>query len=165
MGLRREVDREMQALLGAPMPATVQAANGNGLQLRIEFNQVDVLGCAVSELALFVPSLQNAAFDVLKQWATDLSQKITYLLENIGPLEFDPQAGQVLIRSSPPDQLANGAQYYEIVLSSNGTGTFILRRYRSTKGQPGRDPVDMHLTHEVILKLVDDLVATIPAKP
>lgn len=165
MGLRQDVDLKLKALVGSAMPATLQAADPTGVEVRLELSQVDPLGCALTELALFVPALQNAAFDALRQWATGLSQKITYLLESLGPLEFDPQAGTVLIRSTPPDQLASGTQYYEIMLSSQGAGTFKLRRYRSTKGQPGRDGVDMLLTHEVILKLVDDLIATIPSKP
>jgi hypothetical protein len=165
MGLRQDVEAELLRLMGSPMPCTLTAREPSGLELRLELNKVDQLGCALAELALFVPALQGAAFDVLKQWSQSLSQKITYLLESLGPLEFDPQAGTVLIRSTPPDQLANGTRYYEIMLSSQGAGTFSLRRYRSTKGQPGRDPVDLLLTQEVILKLVDDLINTIPSNP
>ena len=120
------------------------------------------MSCSVAQIDLYVPSLQNAAFDALKQWADDLSRRITYLLEQIAPLEYDPSGGQVLIRSDPPDQLADGAQFYEIVLSSQAGGNFRLRRYRSVKGQPGRDPVDLTVTHEVLLKLADDLAATVP---
>src|SRR5688572_30693597 len=88
MGLRQDVDNKLKSLAGSSMPATLRAADPTGIELRLEFNQVDPLGCALSELALFVPALQNAAFDVLKQWATSLSRKITYLLESLGPLEF-----------------------------------------------------------------------------
>lgn len=105
---------------------------------------------------------RTPAFDALKKWAENLSQRINYLLENIGPLEYDPTAGQVLIRSTPPDQLPDGTQYYEIVLSSQSGGNFSLRRYKSVKGQPGRDAVEITITHEVLLKLADDLVDTVP---
>lgn len=165
MGLRQDVDAELKRATGGVMPCTVNAADTTGISLRLELNQVDLLGCALSELALSVPALHGAAFDVLKQWSQSLSTRITYLLEHLGPLEFDPHSGTVLIRSTPPDQLAAGTQYYEIMLASQGAGTFTLRRYRSTKGQPGRDPVDLLLTREVILKLIDDLLATIPSKP
>ncbi|MCA9078939.1 MAG: hypothetical protein KDA58_00210 [Planctomycetaceae bacterium] len=164
MGLSTNLKQELETLYQArgPVPASLRASDARGLMLRIEVVTIDLLGCAVSELELFVPTLQSAAFDVLKQWADALSQRITYLLEQIGPLEFDEAAGQVLIRSVSPDQLPDGAQYYEILLSQRGSGTFLLKRYKSTKGQSGRTPVEMLLTREVILKLVDDLEATVP---
>lgn len=147
------------------MPTTVSVSEAAGLTLTVEFTAVDSMSCSFTEISLFVPALQNAAFDALKQWAQSLSQRITYLLENIGPLEFDPDAGEVLIRSTPPGQLASGTQYFEIILSSLSSGTFTLRRYASVKGQPGRQPVDITVTHEVLLKLTDDLLATIPSVP
>ena len=63
------------------------------------------------------------------------------------------------------EKLPDGTQYYEIVLSSQSGGNFALRRFRSTKGQPGRDQVDITVTHEVLLKLADDLVSTLPQTP
>jgi hypothetical protein len=88
---------------------------------------------------------------------------VTYLLENIGPLELDVASGQVLIRSTAPAQQSGTATFYEILLSSSGSGQFALRRYRSQKGAGGREQVDLQVTHEVLRKLVVDLVETIPA--
>lgn len=165
MGLRDDVERELRSLhqAGGPLPGTVQASDPQGIAIRIDVTAVDSMSCEFSELAVFVPSLQNSAFDKLQQWATDLSRRITYLLEHIGPLEFDPANGQVLIRSTPPQQLSSGTQYYEVVLSSAGSGTFVLRRFLSVAGQPGRNAVNIQVTIEVLLRLVDDLLATIPA--
>lgn len=167
MSLRDDVERELSAFYAnrTVMPATLQAADPSGLAVRIELTAVDSMSCRFSELVLSVPSLMNSVFDVLKQWATDLSRRITYLLESIGPLEFDPTNGQVLIRSKSPSQLPTGSRYYEIVLSSSGSGSFVLRRYESVAGQPGRDPVDLQMTREVLAKLLDDLIATIPGVP
>jgi hypothetical protein len=50
-----------------------------------------------------------------------------------------------------------------VLLQSDTSGNFSLRRYQAVKGAPGRTQVDMHLTHEVLSKLADDLVETIPA--
>src|SRR5262245_48741017 len=165
MSMRPLLTQELQRLIGIPGGGSVSVSGPAGLRLQIEFTAVDSMSCCFSELQLFVPALQNAAFDVLRNWADDLSRRITYLLEQIGPLEYDPAAGQVLIRSVRPDSLPDGSQYYEVVLSSHSGGNFSLRRYRSTKGQPGRAPVDITVKHEVLLKLVDDLVATAPAVP
>lgn len=165
MGLRDDVEHELRSLQQsrAGLPSTAQASDPQGISVRIEVTAIDSMSCEFSELAVLVPSLQNSPFDKLQQWATDLSRRITYLLENIGPLEFDPSNKQVLIRSTPPHQLSSGTQYYEIVLSATGNGTFVLRRYLSVAGQSGRSSVNMQLTVEVLLRLVDDLLATIPA--
>lgn len=165
MSLRQQLAAELQRLAGTLSPATVGVSDANGIRMQIEFTAVDSMSCSFAQIELFVPNMQQAAFDKLKDWADSLARRITYLLEQIGPLEYDPAAGQVLIRSAPPDKLPDGTQYYEIVLSSQSGGNFSLRRYRSTKGQPGRDPVDITVTHEVLLKLADDLVNTLPATP
>ena len=165
MSLSTDLQQEIVRLGGTTSPTTVSVTEAGGLTLTVEFAAVDSMSCSFTEITLFVPSLQKAAFDVLKTWADSLSKRITYLLENIGPLEFDPDAEEVLIRSTPPSQLADGTQYYEIILSSNSSGTFSLRRYCSTKGQPGRNPVEITVTHEVLLKLTDDLLGTIPNVP
>lgn len=165
MALRDDIERELRALhqSGGPFPGTAQASDPQGVSVRIEVTAIDSMSCEFSELEVFVPRLQNSAFDKLKQWASDLSRRITYLLEQIGPLEFDPQNGQVLIRSTPPHQLSSGTQYYEIVLSSSGSGSFVLRRFRSVAGQPGRSQENIQVTLEVLLRLVDDLLDTIPS--
>lgn len=163
MSLSQDLQVELTRLAGTTAPVTATVSEPGGRTLQVDLTAVDSMSCSFSEMRLYVPGLQNAAFDTLRKWAEQLSKRITYLLENIGPLEFDPDAGEVLIRSTPPSQLASGAQYFEIVLSSRSAGTFSLRRYRSIKGQPGRDPVDITVTHEVLLKLTDDLVDTIPS--
>ncbi len=162
MSLRSELSRELTNLVGSTTPATVTVSDPSGIRMQVDFTAVDSMSCSLTQIELFVPSLQNAAFDALRNWADELSRRITYLLEHIGPLEYDPAAGQVLIRSAPPDTLPDGTQYYEIVLSSHTGGNFSLRRYRTTKGQPGRDLAEMTLTHEVLLKLAEDLVDTVP---
>lgn len=163
MSIRQKLSQELGRLRGTTSPTTTSVSGPGGLSLQIDFLAVDTIGCSFEQLTLDVPSMQGAAFDLLKQWAQDLTSRITYLLEKIGPLEFDPDAGQVLIRSTPPDQLPDGTQYYEILLQSQTGGRVTLRRYLSVKGQSGRQSAPMTVTQEVLLKLADDLVATIPS--
>ena len=167
MSVRHLLVAELAQLRGysSISPVAVRVSDPSGIQVEIEFTQVDSLGCAFQQITVTVPSLSQAAFDVLKRWADALSQRITYLLEQISPLEYDPAAGQVLIRSTRPDQLPDGTQYYEMVLSSHGTGTFSLKRYRSVKGTPGRTPIELQVTHEVLYKLCDDLIDTAGQTP
>lgn len=154
----------LQALLGlSTAPATLQVRDAAGISLRVEVARIDSMSCAFTEMAMHVPALQNSAFDVLKDWAEALSRKITYLLEQLGPLEFDPQHHEALIRSTPPQTHGGATQYYEIVLSGSGNGTFLLRRYAAQSGTAGRTQVDLQVTHEVFERLINDLLATIPS--
>jgi hypothetical protein len=164
MSLSDSLSQELTRLVGlnVAQPQTVKLPTSNGLDMSIDLTTVDSLSCAFRELRIDVPHLAGASFAVLKAWADDLSQRITYLLENLGPLEFDPTTQQVLIRSKSPDQRTGGAKYYEILLQCQSAGRFFLRRYYSDPAQTGRNQVDLHLTHETLLKLVDDLVATVP---
>lgn len=167
MALRHDLEQQLSWLSQSStmMPTTVQITDANGIELRLELVRLESMSCAFSELVLFVPQLTNAAFDVLKRWADALSQRVQYLMEKIGMLEVDPTQGQVLVRSLPPHSTPAGLQYYEVLLSRTGNGTFSLRRYRSITGQPGRDPVEITVTNEVLFKLVDDLMETIPTGP
>ncbi len=162
MSLKTDLSHELQRLRGQGAQRVSLTAPG-GVSLSIDFTAIDTLGCTFLEIALDVPALQNSAFDKLKKWAEELSQRITYLLEHLAPLEFDPVAGEVMIRSVPPDTLPDGTQYYEVLLQSHSGGHFSLKRYRSEKGTPGRTQVEMLTSIEVLLKLADDLVDTIPS--
>ena len=167
MGVRALLVAEVARLRGfsSRTPVTVQVSDPTGIVIEIDFTQVDSLACAFQQITVHVPAMSQAAFDVLKRWADALSQRITYLLEQLCPLEYDPAARQVLIRSTRPDQLPDGTQYYEMVLSSHGTGTFSLKRFSSVKGTPGRTQIDLHVTHEVLYKLCDDLIDTASQTP
>ena len=163
MSLTQDLADELTQLAGfaSSSPQTVSVTDPNSFALAIDFTAVDSMSCSFRELRLAVPSLAGCAVDRLKQWAQALSGRVTYLLENLGPIEIDANAGKVLVRSTPPDQQPDGTKYYEILLESTTTGNFTLRRYESIKGNPGRTPVDIQTTHEVLLKLVDDLVDTV----
>ncbi len=167
MSLRDDLDVQLRSLRssGAAMPATLQVQDTSGLVLRLELTQLDSLSCALSELVLYVPQLKNAAFPLLEQWASELSRRVTYLLETIGPLELDPNNGQILVRSTPPSAYPQGTQYYEILLTTSGNGTFSLKRFRSIAGQAGRVPAEIQVTNEILFRLVDDLLASLPASP
>lgn len=154
----------LQPLAGGPMPAThaVALPTPQPVTLTLELSAVDRLSCALAELRISAPHLSSAGFPALEAWGRQLCARITYLLEQIGPLELDPAAGTVLIRSDPPDQHSGTAQYYEILLQTHGAGQFTLRRYRADKSAGGRVPVDLYLTHETLDKLANDLIASLP---
>ena len=132
------------------------------MEVQLDFLEVDRLSCSLKELRLNIPSMKNASQDMLREWAEALCGRITYLLENLGPLEFEPDAGKILIRSIAPSDQPGKRLFYEMLLHANAGGSFSLKRYESVKGEPGRTPVDLQITHEVLTRLVRDLVETIP---
>jgi hypothetical protein len=164
MSAKSRIAVPLSSLVGSALPVThtVAIPGTAPVAVALEVTAVDALSCALREVRLDAPHLATAGFDVLRDWAARLCGRITYLLENIGALEFDESAGTVLIRSTPPDRQTAGNQYYEILLQSSGNGQFALRRFRTEKGRTDRDQVDMHLTHQVVEKLVNDLADTLP---
>lgn len=165
MSIIRKLGTELTRLIGysSPRPHTVLLSAPNKVSVEIDLTTVDTLSCSAEEFRVSVPALVGADFDKLKSWGDELCRRITYLLENIGPLEYDENDEQVLIRSTPPDAKGNTVQFYEIILASQTDGNFTLRRYRTDKGSAGRTPVEIVCTHEVLKKLVADLVDSIPA--
>lgn len=164
MTFHSAITAELERLKGlaATQPYVASFPGSDGLELRIGFTAVDSLSCSFAELNLTVPALAGCSFDVLEAWAEALARKVTYLLEDLGPLERDPQSGRLLMRSTEPDARDGEKAYYEVLLESQGQGAFSLRRYRSKAGEPGRQAVDLQVTHEVLLRLADDFVETIP---
>lgn len=168
MSLSLDLSAALNPLIGQTFaPArTVSVADGSGVTLSADLLSVESLGVSCEELRLDVPTLASAAMDVLKKWGDGLCKRVTYLLENLGPLEYDVTTNEVLIRSTPPDQTLPGTtRYYEVLLSSHGAGRFSLRRFQNDAANPGRIPASIQVTHEQLAKLVNDLMATIPQTP
>jgi len=164
MSIKDQLAAELKQLVGfsGTSPKTIALTGPDQVDIEVDVKSVDSMSCSLEEVRLQVPSLVDAGFDALKQWAENLCQRVTYLLENIGPLELSEQSGQVLIRSTPPDQGSLKSGFYEILLQSHADGNFSLRRFIADKNTPGRKQVDIQVTHEVLEKLVNDLVETIP---
>jgi hypothetical protein len=149
--------------LASDAPKTVGWVAGGGPTVEVDFTGVDLLGCAFRELRITADAFRNAPFERLKAWADDLCRKVTYLLEHIGPLEVDAEAQTMLIRSTPPTREPSQTTFYEIIVKV--PGTLSLRRFARAPGEPDRLPCDVRLTHEVLVKLVGDIVAAIPSFP
>ena len=133
MKLITQLTDELKQLAGfsSSTPRRIEMTDTDGLILGIAVVAVDALSCAFESLTLHVPSLVGNECGMLQTWADALSERVTYLLENIGPIEIDHRSNQVLIRSTPPDRTQTGTQFYEVLLSAQANGTFLLRRYRS----------------------------------
>jgi hypothetical protein len=162
MTLHEQINQSLAGLKGmsSDVPNTVGWSADGGPAVEVDFTAVDSLGCAFRELRISADELKNVPFDILKAWAARLCDKVTYLLEHIGPLEMDADAQTVLARSTPPSKEPDQTAFYEILVKA--PGTLSLRRYTRPAQSPDRRAIDVRITHEVLVKLVHDLVAAIP---
>jgi len=160
----RQLTNEVRKLAGhvGPVPKTIAVSGPGGVDLAVDITAADSMSCSCREVRMRVPNLSGAGSDVLKKWAQDLCARVTYLLEQLGPLEIDVEGKQVLIRSKSPDKRDDATAFYEILLQSQDAGVFTLRRYRRDGHGAAREHVDLRTTHELLEKLADDLIATIP---
>jgi hypothetical protein len=155
-------DQVLQILSGmsgysAPQPQTISVAQPADIKLDLDVSSVDRFSCSFRELRLSVPTFRRTDASALKTWADDICSHVTYLMEQLGALEIDPGTGTAQVRSMPPNRQDDQMRYYEIFLKAPGQVT--LRRYRSISGA-GREQIDLQATHELLQRLIPDLVQT-----
>lgn len=162
MLLHEQITQSLAGLKGtaSSAPRTVGWSAGTGPTVEVDFTAVDSLGCAFRELRVSADELNEVPFERLKTWAENLCKKVTYLLEHIGPLEADAEAQTVLVRSTPPTRQLEQTAFYEMLV--HAPGVLSLRRYTRPAGNPERQACDIQVTHEVLVRLVQDIVAAIP---
>jgi hypothetical protein len=131
-----------------------------GLNIRAEITDLDRLGCIIQQITIQkkngkdLCSLDEINRD-LETIASLITQKITYLLENIAMIEWDKNAAYMILRSNPPERSPDKISYYEIVLSQ---GNYLsLNRYRYEREKISRVPQPIDLTREVFVRLIEDL--------
>lgn len=162
MLLHEQITQSLIGLKGqtSPIPRTVGWSAESGPAVEIDFTAVDGLSCAFRELRVTADALKAASLDALQAWADQVCRKVTYLLEQLGPLEIDRQEQVVLVRSNPPAKEADRTTFYEMFVKAPGVVS--LRRYTRPARDAEREPLDIQITHEVLLKLVRDIVEAIP---
>lgn len=167
MILSGEIEQLLKQRTGflASSPATDSLRTSSGVEVSFQFLAVDSMGCQLWELAIRVPQLSGADMTLLQRWSEDLCGRVTYLLEGFAAIEHDPSLGSVLVRSSQPSHTGPRGEYYEVFLQSTGNDVFALRRFQFELGMPGRTQVPLTITHEVLKRLVHDVIDTIPSIP
>jgi hypothetical protein len=147
------------ALRSAGGPQTI-TAHAPPRSLRCALSEVTSLAASVDALVLETSELATATIRQLEELSRDLSSRVNYLLEPIGPIEIDADACTVQMRSMPPQQDDDGWNYYELLVKRGGE--LSLCRYRKEPGQP-RSAIPATLTREVLVRLVDDFCAVLDA--
>jgi hypothetical protein len=156
MTLRRVFEHEMNQL-GVGGAATVEVAVGSR-RLTCDLVERNSLAVALQALRVATPELANTSSNRLERMASDLSARLTYLMEPIRPIEIDADACVAQLRSSPPQRDDDGRSYYELTVRRGGE--IALVRYRKEPGA-ARQQIPANITREVLLRLVDDFEAVL----
>jgi hypothetical protein len=152
----RIVDLNQHLDVLAQQPQTVSPVElaFRGGVCRCHFEAVDRIGCSVWQIDLELAQ-QQSDFARLRKVGEHLCNQLRYLVEPLRIIEVDAMAATVQARSVQPTSTPQGPTYYELVIRDDGLR---LVRYQAPPGQ-SRQQVAMHLTREVLLRLVGDLVA------
>ena len=127
---------------------------------RLSCNIVDHNPLAISFewLRLATTELAAASAPELERIGKALSERLTYLMEPIAPIEIDAAGCVVQLRSNPPQRDDDGRTYYEITVRRGGE--IALARYRKEAGTARRQ-ITANVTREVLLRLVGDFCAVL----
>ncbi len=136
---------------------TVVATDGPH-HLECQLLALEPLACALTRLSLRSDKLSALSSDGLKHVAENLSQRLTYLLEPISPIETDAEGCTVQLRSNPPQKEADRTSYYELLVSRSGEMS-LCRWTRAAKST--RQLVPAQITREVLLRLAGDFAAVV----
>jgi len=156
MTLQTKFDQELTNL-GSGASATLAVDEGPR-RLDCHITERNTLAVSFTKLQLATSELAGAAPSDLERIGKALSERLTYLMEPISPIELDSEACIVQLRSSPPQRDDDGRSYYELTVGRGGQ--IALSRYRKENGN-ARQPISATVTREVLLRLVGDFCAVL----
>lgn len=156
MKLQNQFELELSKLSG-PGPATVTVVS-SPRQLICETVERNALAISFLQLRLATPELASAGPPQLERISKSLSERLTYLMEPIAPIELDAAECIVQLRSTPPQRDDDGRSYYELIVRRGGE--IALSRYRKENGDARRQ-IATSLTREVLFRLVSDFCAVL----
>ena len=156
MTLQTQFKQELTKL-GNGGRATLVAQDGPR-HLACEVSECNSLAVSFTMLRLATSELASASVADLKRISLALSQRLTYLLEPISPIEIDAEACAVQLRSNPPQRDDDGRSYFELLVRRGGE--LALCRYHKDNGGT-RQPVSATVTGEVLIRLVGDFDAVL----
>ncbi len=154
----------IKSLLSQELSATngprVVAVKHDGAVLRCEVTAIDGLAVSFCKLTLETLNLAGMSLVQLERIAKLLSERLSYLLEPVEPIESDALTCTVQMRSNPPQKDDDGSNYYELLVKAGGE--LSLERYRKEPGAK-RTPLDTTVTREVLLRLAGDFAEAVEA--
>jgi hypothetical protein len=153
------ISRALMDGLGGRAPLTsgvqrLEAIEAGLASVRCDVVAADGVGCAIAKLECQAIGRGPAAAD-LARYANDLCKRVTYLMEPLRVVEFDPKAG-ALVLSEKPRRKGDSVGYYH--LHAKPSGATVLHRVEFSESAKQRVFSPFALTHDQLEQLVDDLV-------
>jgi len=143
--------------LGTGGAATV-TAEAQPRKLSCDVVERNSLAVSFNVLRLTTAELASASAADLERLGKALSDRLTYLMEPIAPIEIDAQACIVQLRSNPPQRDDDGRSYYELTVRRGGE-IALVRLRKETRAT--RQQIPATVTREVLQRLVHDFCAVL----
>jgi hypothetical protein len=129
-------------------------------RLALRLTALDSVGVAFESLEFATAARPEWSSDALREWGNRLAGRVTYLMEPLKVLEVDATGGEVDIRSQSPTARNDHRGYYQVRLFKQGRLLMERRAFDEASRQPRT--VACQLTREVLERLADDVVASLP---
>jgi hypothetical protein len=128
-----------------------------GWTVGLTADRADSVGCRLTRIEADRTARLANDDTALDAHARRAAGRVTGLLEPLRLVEVDRGQHVALLRSDAPAAKGESVQYYEVKFT--GRNLVTVERFKASKvGPAGRESVPFSLTHEVLAKLVDDLV-------
>src|SRR3954463_12197287 len=160
MTLSRKIADAVESLTAATeMPQVVEAEAG-AARLALNLTARGPVGIAFDGLDFALTDRADPPAHALRAWGERLAARLTYLMEPLVVLEVDAQAGEAELRSQAPTPRGELRSFYEVRLRREGS--LHLQRIAFADATRRRQVVPCQMTVEVLERLADDLVASLP---
>ena len=144
----------------ASMPILVQA-EASPFRLALNLIARGPIGLAFEGLDYARTDRADLSTEALRGWGDRLAGRLTYLMEPLVVLEVDAQAGEAELRSQVPTPRGDRKGFYEVRLRREGS-LHLHRRVAFDGITRRRETIPCQMTTEVLERLADDLVASLP---
>jgi hypothetical protein len=135
-------------------------AEVDGARIKLSLSACGHVGFTCRSLEFCQVEPLNLSTEELRSWGNRIAARVTYLMEPLVVLEVDAEAGKADLKSQAPTPRGEFRSYYEGTLYR--AGGLLLRRITFDETSRQRRPVDCQMTIEVLERLTDDLVASLP---
>lgn len=160
MTLSRKIADAVDSLPGAgPRPCLVEAGAGPS-RIALNLTERGPVGLAFDGLDFSRNDQGELSPEDLRRWGDRLAARVTYLMEPLVVSEVDAQAGEAELRSQAPTPRGDRRSYYEVRLRRDAS--LHLGRVTFDERDRRRHAVPCQMTVEVLERLADDLVASLP---
>jgi hypothetical protein len=160
MTLSRKIADAVESLPEGALPPSLVEAEAGPSRLALTLTARGPVGLAFETLDYARGDHAGLSTENLRAWGARLAARLTYLMEPLVVLEVDAEAGEAKLRSQAPTPRGDRRSYYEVRL--RGEGSLHLRRVGFDEQTRQRLTVPCQMTLEVLERLADDLVASLP---